>query len=142
MRWLRPIPEEWIPLHLTLFIVFAMIGMWLRVVHQLPLHLPGDVVGFSNSLMDATVSVIVIAAALSTIIVETGMIFAERYLNYRFRKGLEEGEVKGVERGRQEGLETGEREALARVRSEMQRRGIELTKEDEEALFTPNGHPR
>ena len=138
MRWLRPIPEEWIPLHLALFIVFAMIGTWLRVVHQLPLHLPGDVVGFSNSLMDATVSVIVLAAALSTIIVETGMIFAERYLNYRFKKGLEEGEVKGVERG----FERGERETLARVRSELQKRGIQLTKEDEEALFTPNGHPR
>ena len=35
--------------------------------------------------------------------------------------------------------EEGEREALARVRSEMLKRGIELTEEDEEALFNPNG---
>lgn len=35
--------------------------------------------------------------------------------------------------------EKGEREALARVRSEMLKRGIKLTEEDEEALFNPNG---
>ena len=34
----------------------------------------------------------------------------------------------------------GERKALAHVRSEMLKRGIELTKEDEEAIFKPNGH--
>ena len=41
-----------------------------------------------------------------------------------------------------EAKDEGEREALARVRSEMLKRGIELSKEDEEALFNPNGHSR
>ena len=53
-------------------------------------------------------------------------------------KGIEEGHVKGLE----EGLEKGEREALARIRSKMQQRGIKLSKEDEDAIFTPNGHSR
>ena len=47
-------------------------------------------------------------------------------------------DAKAMEKGREEG----EREALARVRSEMQKRGIKLTKEDEDALFNPNGHSR
>ena len=51
-------------------------------------------------------------------------------------------EAKGIAKGHAKGLEEGERETLARVRSEMQKRGIKLTKEDEEALFKPNGHSR
>ena len=54
-------------------------------------------------------------------------------------KGREEGVTVGRELGREEGREEGERETLARVRSEMLKRGIELTEEDEEALFNPNG---
>ena len=38
------------------------------------------------------------------------------------------------------GREEGEREALARVRSQMLKRGIHLTREDEEAIFNRNGH--
>ena len=48
--------------------------------------------------------------------------------------------AKGREEGRQLGREEGEREALARVRSEMLKRGIRLTREDEEAIFNRNGH--
>ena len=51
-------------------------------------------------------------------------------------------DAKAMEKGREEGREEGEREALARVRSEMLKRGIKLTKEDEDALFNPNGHSR
>ena len=47
---------------------------------------------------------------------------------------------KGLVKGRVEGREEGEREALARVRSEMQKRGIKLSKEDEDAIFNRNGH--
>ena len=61
-------------------------------------------------------------------------------------KGLVRGREEGFDRelGREEGLdqgrEEGERETLARVRSEMLKRGIHLTKEDEEAIFNRNGH--
>ncbi len=54
-------------------------------------------------------------------------------------EGREEGVTVGRELGREEGREEGEREALARVRSEMIKRGIKLSEEDEEALFNPNG---
>ena len=55
-------------------------------------------------------------------------------------KGREEGRQLGREEGRELGREEGEREALAHVRSELQKRGIQLTKEDKEALFNRNGH--
>ncbi len=55
-------------------------------------------------------------------------------------KGREDGLVKGREEGLVQGREEGEREALAHVRSEMLKRGIRLTKEDEEAIFNRNGH--
>ena len=44
------------------------------------------------------------------------------------------------ERQRKEWREQGERDAFAHVRSQMLKRGIKLTKEDEEAIFKPNGH--
>ncbi len=49
-------------------------------------------------------------------------------------------EAKGREEGLDQGREEGERETLARVRSEMLKRGIHLTEEDEEAIFNRNGH--
>lgn len=38
LRWLRPIPEDWIPWHLTLFIAMSVGGMALRAIEELPLH--------------------------------------------------------------------------------------------------------
>ena len=99
MRWLRPIPEDWIPWHLLLFIAFCVVGMVLRAVEQFPLHERGDVVGFTNAMIDASVSVIVVSAALSTAIVEGAMIFAERYLKHRFERGIEQGRHEGREEG-------------------------------------------
>ena len=59
-------------------------------------------------------------------------------------KGLVRGREEGFDQGREEGFdqgrEEGERETLARVRSEMLKRGIHLTEEDEEAIFNRNGH--
>ena len=66
----------------------------------------------------------------------------ERQRNEGREQGLEEGREQGRKEGRVAGREEGEREALARVRSEMHKRGIKLTKGDEDALFNPNGHSR
>ena len=46
------------------------------------------------------------------------------------------------ERQREEGREEGRDIERERVRSEMLKRGIKLTKEDEDALFNPNGHSK
>lgn len=102
MRWLRPIPEHWIPWHLTLFIALSVVGMTLRAIEQLPLHKRGDIVGFTNSMIDASVSVILVAATTSTIIVEGALIFAEKYLNHRFEKGREQGREEGRVEGADE----------------------------------------
>ena len=114
MRWLRPIPEDWIPWHLLLFIAFCVVGMVLRAVEQFPLHERGDVVGFTNAMIDASVSVIVVSAALSTAIVEGALIFAERYLKHRFERGREE----GAESERQRWLEWNARRLAAEAAGE------------------------
>jgi hypothetical protein len=107
LRWLRPIPEEWIPSHLLLFIALFVVGMVLRAVEQVPAHERGDVVGFTNAMIDGSVSVIVVSAAVSTAIVEGALIFAEKYLKHRFERGREEGRDEGRKEGRDEGREEG-----------------------------------
>ncbi len=72
--------------------------MTLRAIEQLPLHKRGDIVGFTNSMIDGSVSVILVAATTSTIIVEGALIFAEKYLNHRFEKGKQEGEERERQR--------------------------------------------
>ena len=54
------------------------------------------------------------------------------------RRYSERADARAIEKGKQQG----ERETLERVRSEMLKRGIKLTKEDEDAIFKPNGHSR
>ena len=54
------------------------------------------------------------------------------------RRYSEQADARAIEKGKQQG----ERETLERVRSEMLKRGIKLTKEDEDAIFKPNGHSR
>ena len=113
MRWLRPIPEDWIPWHLTLFIALSIVGMTIRAIEQLPLHKRGDIVGFTNSMIDGSVSVILVAATTSTIIVEGALIFAEKYLKHRFEKGKQEGLEEGEERERQRWVDWMERKQAA-----------------------------
>ena len=97
MRWLRPIPQDWIPWHLLLFITLCALGLALRGIEQLPLHQRSDAIGFTNSMIDGSVSIILVAATVSTTVVEGALIFAEKYLKHRFEKGREEGREEGVD---------------------------------------------
>ena len=105
MRWLRPIPQDWIPWHLVLFMILCAIGLGFRAIEELPRHQPGDAIGFTNTMVDGAVSVILVAATISTTIVEGAMIFAERYLKHRYERGREE----GIEEGKEEGREAEQR---------------------------------
>ena len=58
------------------------------------------------------------------------------------RRYSEKADAKAIEKGIQQGRELGEREALDRVRSEMQKHGIQLPPEAEEAIYGKNGHSR
>ena len=51
-------------------------------------------------------------------------------------QGISQGLEKGIEQGRQQG----ERETMERMRSDLQKHGVQLTAEQEQALF--NGHRR
>ena len=101
MRWLRPIPQDWIPWHLVLFMALCAIGLGFRSIEELPQHERGDVIGFTNTMVDGAVSVILVAATISTTIVEGAMIFAERYLKHRYERGREEGKEAGKVEGRE-----------------------------------------
>lgn len=101
MRWLRPIPQDWIPWHLLLFITLCALGLALRGIEQLPLHQRSDAIGFTNSMIDGSVSIILVAATVSTTVVEGALIFAEKYLKHRFEKGREEGREEGVDEERE-----------------------------------------
>ncbi|MCY4476030.1 MAG: hypothetical protein OXC83_11440 [Chloroflexi bacterium] len=101
MRWLRPIPQDWIPWHLVLFMTLCVIGLGFRAIEELPQHQRGDAIGFTNTMVDGAVSVILVAATISTTIVEGAMIFAERYLKHRYERGREEGIEEGKEEGRE-----------------------------------------
>ena len=101
MRWLRPIPQDWIPWHLVLFMTLCVVGLGFRAIEGLPRHRPGDAIGFTNTMVDGAVSVILVAATISTTIVEGAMIFAERYLKHRYERGREEGIEEGKEEGRE-----------------------------------------
>lgn len=48
-------------------------------------------------MVDGAVSVILVAATISTTIVEGALIFAERYLKHRYERGREEGKEEGRE---------------------------------------------
>ncbi len=100
MRWLRPIPQDWIPWHLLVFLALCAMGMGIRANAELPLHQRGDAIGFTNSMIDAAVSVILVAATVSTTIVEGALIFAEKYLKHRYERGREEGRAEGADEER------------------------------------------
>ena len=102
LKWLRPIPEVWIPLYLLLFVAFAVAGFVFRAVEEASNHAQGDIVGFTNSLIDGAGSIILVSATISTTIVEGALIFAERYLKHRYEVGKEEGRKEAQEEIRKE----------------------------------------
>ena len=81
--------------------ILCAIGLGFRAIEELPRHQPGDAIGFTNTMVDGAVSVILVAATISTTIVEGAMIFAERYLKHRYERGREEGIEEGKEEGRE-----------------------------------------
>ena len=54
-------------------------------------------------------------------------------------RGLEQGLERGLEQGLERGRQEGERETMERVRSDLRKQGIELTPEQERAIFHSNG---
>ena len=87
----------------------CVVGLGFRAIEGLPRHRPGDAIGFTNTMVDGAVSVILVAATISTTIVEGAMIFAERYLKHRYERGREEGIEAGKKEGKEEGREAEQR---------------------------------
>ena len=62
-----------------------------------------------------------------------------RYSAKADAKAKAKGRNEGIALGRNEGIALGREEERERFRSELLKRGIKLTEDDEEALFNPNG---
>ncbi len=62
-----------------------------------------------------------------------------RYSEKADARAMAKGEAKGEARGEAKGRAIGRNEERERLRSELLKRGIKLSEEDEEALFNPNG---
>ena len=141
-------------LYFALFTLSMLVGTALIVRHEITVvttdsaHQTWIVIMQDVALLGLTSAIVIFTL---TEIMEYTMVmanwFRQQYLEpleERRRKEREqrrkEARAEGREEGRAEGREEGEREALARIKSEMQKRGIELSEEDEEAIFTSNGH--
>ena len=62
-----------------------------------------------------------------------------RYSAKADAKAEAKGRNQGIAIGREKGIAMGREEERERFRAELLKRGIELTEDDEEALFNPNG---
>ena len=138
-----------VPLYFALFTIAVTAGIgfvvWYEVAHVTDDDLPDTMIGIIQG-----VGWVGLSSAIGTFtpteLLENAMVmanwFRQHYLEPLKERQRQEGREKGLQEGREEGREEGEREALARVRSEMKKRGIELSEEDEDALFNRNGHSR
>ncbi len=124
-----------VPFYFALFTVAVLAGIgfvvWYEVAYITVDSTPDTMIGIIQG-----VGWVGLSAAIGTFtlteVLENAMVMAN-WFRQHYLEPLKE-------RQRQEGREEGEREALARVRSEMKKRGIELSEEDEDALFNRNGH--
>ena len=124
-----------VPFYFALFTVSVLAGIgfvvWYEVAYVTRDSTPDTMIGIIQG-----VGWVGLSSAIGTFtlteLLENTMVMAN-WFRQHYLEPLKE-------RQRQEGREEGEREALARVRSEMKKRGIELTEEDEDALFNRNGH--
>ena len=124
-----------VPFYFALFTVSVLAGIgfvvWYEVAYLTVDSTPDTMIGIIQG-----VGWVGLSSAIGTFtlteVLENAMVMAN-WFRQHYLEPLKE-------RQRQEGREEGEREALARVRSEMKKRGIELSEEDEDALFNRNGH--
>ena len=129
-------------LYFALFTLSMLVGTTLIVRHELTVvtsdsaHQTWIVIMQDVALLGLTSAIVIFTL---TEIMEYTMVMAN-WFRQQYLEPLEERRRKEREQRRKEARAEGEREALARVKSEMQKRGIELSEEDEEAIFTSNGH--
>ena len=94
------VPERWSAAYLWLFAVQALIWLGLLIFNESNAAQPVNIVGIAVNVGIAWAPLMVVSAGVSMLIVEVPMVFADKYLNYRYKLGL----VKGREEGRKAGV--------------------------------------
>ena len=101
------VPERWSAAYLWLFAVQALFWLGLLIFNESNAAQPVNIVGIAVNVGIAWAPLMVVSAGVSMLIVEVPMVFADKYLNYRYKLGLSKGIELGREEGRVEGREEG-----------------------------------
>ena len=89
------VPERWSAAYLWLFTSQALVWLGLLIFDESNSAQPVNIVGTAVNVGIAWAPLLVVSAGVSMLIVEVPMVFADKYLNYRYKLGL----AKGLEQG-------------------------------------------
>ena len=119
------VPERWSAAYLWLFASQALIWLGLLILDATTSSEPVNIVKQAVDVGIAWAPLLVVSAGVSMLIVEVPMVFADKYLNYRYKLGRQEGHLEGREEGLEEGIAVGREAGREEGREEGIQEGIE-----------------
>ena len=93
------VPERWSAAYLWLFASQALIWLVLLILNATTTAESVNIVSQAVDVGIAWAPLLVVSAGVSMLIVEVPMVFADKYLNYRYKLGRQEGREEGIELG-------------------------------------------
>ena len=124
------VPDRWSVAYLWIFASQTLIWLALLILRETTSEQPVNIVAQAVNVGIAWAPLMVVSAGVSMLIVEVPMVFADKYLNYRYRlgrqKGREEGREAGHEAGLEEGIAVGREEGREEGREAGREEGIEV----------------
>ena len=129
------VPERWSAAYLWLFASQSLIWLGLLILDATTSAESVNIVKQAVDVGIAWAPLLVVSAGVSMLIVEVPMVFADKYLNYRYKLGRQEGRQEGREEGHEQGLEKGREQGLEEGREQGLEEGIELGSSRERARW-------
>ena len=93
------VPERWSAAYLWLFASQSLIWLVLLILNATTTSESVNIVKQAVDVGIAWAPLLVVSAGVSMLIVEVPMVFADKYLNYRYKLGRQEGRLEGREEG-------------------------------------------
>ncbi len=93
------VPERWSAAYLWLFASQSLIWLVLLILNATTTAESVNIVSQAVDVGIAWAPLLVVSAGVSMLIVEVPMVFADKYLNYRYKLGRHEGREEGREEG-------------------------------------------
>ena len=94
------VPERWSAAYLWLFASQALIWLVLLILNATTTAESVNIMSQAVDVGIAWAPLLVVSAGVSMLIVEVPMVFADKYLNYRYKLGRQEGIEEGTRRER------------------------------------------